>query len=184
LVRAFGKHVGLHPKSHLHLVGALADQVYVEELRKLIKKLALGGKVTLHGQAARSTVLKMLRNGDCLVLPSITEGCSIALAEGLLAGIAIIATDVGSIPEIKSNFPHLKVIPGIVDDIIKLNGDNCWSTLRAAHPAFEDRLTTAFNEVAVSPRVSRSPQDERPKSFEIFDQGRMIHNYIRIFSNC
>ena len=48
----------------------------------------------------RRDVARLMAAGDVLILPTLWEGLGTVLLEGLLAGCAIIGTDVGGVPEI------------------------------------------------------------------------------------
>jgi glycosyltransferase involved in cell wall biosynthesis len=77
-----------------------------ENLQSLVDKLELGDKVIFHGSLKPSQVKKMYQNSRALVLPSITtesgeqEGLGVVLLEAMSAGIPVIGTDCGGIPEI------------------------------------------------------------------------------------
>jgi glycosyltransferase involved in cell wall biosynthesis len=77
-----------------------------ENLQSLVDKLELGNKVIFHGSLKPSQVKKMYQNSRALVLPSITtesgeqEGLGVVLLEAMSAGIPVIGTDCGGIPEI------------------------------------------------------------------------------------
>jgi len=68
------------------------------ELRDLVDFLGLQSSVKFTGQV--EDVRKYLNEFDVFVLPSISEGLSLALLEAALAGAFIIATNVGGVPEI------------------------------------------------------------------------------------
>jgi glycosyltransferase involved in cell wall biosynthesis len=68
------------------------------ELDDLTRELALSSHVRLLG--ARSDVPELLAAMDVFVLPSRTEGWSLALVEASVAGLPIVASRVGGNPEI------------------------------------------------------------------------------------
>jgi glycosyltransferase involved in cell wall biosynthesis len=69
-----------------------------QELRELAISLGMADRVMLTGP--RSDVAALLSAFDVFVLPSLTEGLSIALLEACSAGLAIAASDVGGNSEI------------------------------------------------------------------------------------
>jgi len=83
--------------SHACLV-LLGGGVLEPELRAQVQALGLQGKVILAGE--RPQVSDLLPAFDVFVLPSLTEGVSIALLEACATGLAVVATDVGGNPEI------------------------------------------------------------------------------------
>lgn len=80
--------------------------------RKYYEKLArpLGEKVLFLGQ--RKEIAQMMAAADLFVLPSIREAFGLVLLEAAIAGVPVIATNVGGIPEIiQSNKTGLLVEP-------------------------------------------------------------------------
>ena len=69
-----------------------------DELRARVAELGLGGRVRILG--ARTDTDGLLSAMDVFVLPSETEGISIALLEACAAGLPVVATAVGGNPEI------------------------------------------------------------------------------------
>lgn len=76
--------------------GPLEDQ-----LRAQAHHLGLSGKVVFTG--TRNDVAHLLPAFDTFALSSIHEGLSLALVEGLAAGLPAIATAVGGVPEVVTN---------------------------------------------------------------------------------
>jgi len=68
------------------------------EVRQLAESLGLGGEVHFLGQ--RRDVPDLLNAMDIFVLPSYSEGVSLALLEAMAAGLPVIATAVGGLPEV------------------------------------------------------------------------------------
>ncbi len=95
---------------HLHLCGGLKDHSIEREFRQLLEEL--GEKVTFHGYTSGRAKKKLLLESDVLVLPSFAEGLPIVILEAFATGNAVIATDVGAIPEIVSPDNGLLFKPG------------------------------------------------------------------------
>lgn len=68
-----------------------------ENLERLIDKFGIKGRILLPGYMPEA--FKYLPLFNVFVLPSITEGLPITLLEAMQAGIPIIATSVGGVPE-------------------------------------------------------------------------------------
>jgi glycosyltransferase involved in cell wall biosynthesis len=79
------------------------------ELRQLAAKLGLGPRVHFLGQ--RRDIPDLLAALDILVLPSYSEGVSLALLEAMAAGLPVIATAVGSLPEVVTDGVNGLLIP-------------------------------------------------------------------------
>lgn len=68
------------------------------ELEQQVKTAADPDSVIFTG--FRRDVIRLMAAGDVLVLPTLWEGLGTVLLDGLLAGCALIGTDVGGVPEI------------------------------------------------------------------------------------
>lgn len=75
------------------------------------QRLALNGQVRFLGY--RADVAALLAAADLLVIPSTREGIPLALLEAMAAGLPVVATDVGGIPEaVRRDETGLLVPPG------------------------------------------------------------------------
>ncbi len=90
LVRAFAQFKEKHPKAHLIIIGEGDERELVEEE---IAYHHLEAYVHLTG--AIPEAFRYLRAADLCTLTSRYEGLSIALIEALMAGVRIVASDVG-----------------------------------------------------------------------------------------
>lgn len=79
------------------------------ELRQLAAELGLGPRVNFLGQ--RRDIPDLLAALDILVLPSHSEGVSLALLEAMAAGLPVIATAVGGLPEVVTDEVNGLLIP-------------------------------------------------------------------------
>jgi glycosyltransferase involved in cell wall biosynthesis len=99
LLRAFAKVRVAHPGTILLIAGTThEDPDYTRELHHLAKNLGLQHAVKLIG--SRTDVREILSLMDVYVLPSFSEGTSLALLEAMVAGRAIAATAVGGTPNV------------------------------------------------------------------------------------
>ena len=101
MIRAFAAFSLRHDSARLVIIGAGPREEY---LRHRVAALGLSEKVLLTG--ARSDVPELLVGFDQFVLSSLHEGLSIALIEGMAAGLPIVATRVGGIPELVTHEKH------------------------------------------------------------------------------
>jgi glycosyltransferase involved in cell wall biosynthesis len=83
----------------LSLIGPV-DPLVKQELEKLASKRDNGNWLKFHGTMDNNRVLEEMRNSAILVLPSYTEGFPLVVIEAMAMGSAVIATNVGAIPEI------------------------------------------------------------------------------------
>ncbi|QBR91194.1 glycosyltransferase [Nocardioides euryhalodurans] len=98
MLRAFAKVHRQLPESCLVLIGTGPR---LAELRSLATRLGIGDSVRFLGM--RDDVPELLPAFDTFVLSSLHEGLSIALIEALGAGVPIVSTAVGGIPQLITN---------------------------------------------------------------------------------
>jgi glycosyltransferase involved in cell wall biosynthesis len=84
-----------HPAAELHIVGGGPEE---DRVRAFVHELGLEGSVRLLGR--RDEVASVLVEADCLLLTSDWEGCPIAVLEAMAAGVPVVSTSVGGVPEL------------------------------------------------------------------------------------
>lgn len=94
-VRTAGRVARQFPRARLVLVGEGPERAPVEAL---IRDQGLGEHVRLLG--LRHDVARLLPAADVFLLTSISEGIPVTVLEALAAGVPVVATDVGGLPEI------------------------------------------------------------------------------------
>lgn len=116
----------LRPKlnPHVLVVGEGPERGRIEQE---IRELGLAGHVTLTGQ--QRSAEPYYRVANLAVLSSLSEGSPNALLEAMAAGVPVVATNVGGIPEIvRHEESALLVPPGDIDGMaaamVKLLKDN------------------------------------------------------------
>lgn len=87
----------------------IGDGFLKEELVSQIKNSGLSDCFILHGE--KPFAAKYLNAFDIFVLPSIKEGMPFAILEAMSAGLPIVATDVGSVPEMLRRYPNKIIVP-------------------------------------------------------------------------
>jgi glycosyltransferase involved in cell wall biosynthesis len=111
LLRAFhGLHLkgGATPRPHLVLVG---DGPERQRILDMARSLGLSGSVTLTGQVP--TAEPFYGVADVAVLSSRSEGSPNALLEAMAAGVPVVATAVGGVPEMVSHLESAYLVePG------------------------------------------------------------------------
>ncbi len=98
LLDAFEEVHRQHPDTELVLTGGPGP--LTAEITTRIQKLALGPAVTMPGRIPRRELLSLYRRATAVVVPSEYEGFGLPALEAMNLGIALIAADAGSLPEV------------------------------------------------------------------------------------
>ncbi|WP_369135647.1 glycosyltransferase family 4 protein [Modestobacter sp. I12A-02662] len=109
LVQAFGR---MREPAHLVIVGDGPERARVE---RLVQRSPAAERITSRGFVEHSVVPGVLASLDVLVLPSAYEEMGSVLVEAMVAGLPVVASDVGGIPEVvRDGETGLLVPPGDV----------------------------------------------------------------------
>ena len=96
LLQAFAAVHGEHPSSRLDLCGdGDAEQVTCRA-----RALGVADAVRLHGWVTGDRKRELLREAGLYVLPSYIEGMPMSVLEAMAAGLPVVATPVGGVPEL------------------------------------------------------------------------------------
>ena len=140
----------------LWLAGEGPERAAIE---RRIGERGLSDRVRLLGTVPHAELLGMYRDrrADCVVLPSLHEGLSVALVEAMAYGVPVIATEVGGVPELLENGAGVLVPPSdagaLTEALARVLGS---STLRAelAH-AGRRRVEAEFEVGAIARELVR-----------------------------
>ena len=88
LIQAFSQIASKYPNWIVELWGASEGKAYYKELEYLIKNAKLENRILLKGST--NNVPEKLKDADILAFPSAYEGFSLALGEGMSAGLPVI----------------------------------------------------------------------------------------------
>jgi len=92
-----GLPAAMRARVHLTLIGGGAERPRIEALRT---NLGLTETVTLTGMLPRDEVYRRLWQADLFVMPSLTEGFCNAVVEAMAAGIPVVSSPSGALPEV------------------------------------------------------------------------------------
>jgi glycosyltransferase involved in cell wall biosynthesis len=95
LIEAFARGLASEPRSHLLMAGAGSQ---FEAARDRAARLGLSGRV--HFLGVRTDVPDLLSASDIFALASEWEGNPLAVMEAMAAGLPVVATAVGGVPEL------------------------------------------------------------------------------------
>lgn len=101
LLQAFRATVDGLPRARLLLAGSTGardERATFESLQRQVATLGLAGRVRFTGHV--TDIAPVLTASDAFVLPSRSEGYSLALLEALAAGLPVVSTRVGIAPEV------------------------------------------------------------------------------------
>ena len=100
LLESFHKLAGTFPNAHLLVVGDIVNRHEKKRYLNQIKAIGLRRNVTLTGLVPPRQVMAWMREMDIFALPSLHEGSPCALMEAMGCGLAVVATNVGGIPDL------------------------------------------------------------------------------------
>jgi glycosyltransferase involved in cell wall biosynthesis len=119
LVHAAARLRDRHPEIEVLLVGEGPERPAVE---RLVSELGLGGQVQLLGN--REDVPELLATAEAAVLASDYEGCPLSVLEAMAAGVPVVATHVGGVPEILADGSTGRLVePGQPEALAAAIGD-------------------------------------------------------------
>lgn len=136
------------PEATLDVAG---DGPLRSELEELATRLGVADRVRFLG--SRTDLPGLLLDAHCLVLASDYEGCPLSVLEAMAAGVPVVATSVGGIPEL------------VVDG----------ETGVLTPPGDAEGLATALRDVLSSPgRAQLLGENGRARARRLFSRERMV----------
>jgi len=121
LLEAFSRLLRDHPSARLTIVG---DGSLRQELIRLAETLGVENSVVFTGPVPFAEVPSFLGRFSVFVLPSRSEGLPNALLQAMAAGLPVVATRVGGIPElVEDHVEGLLVEPNSPNDLAKAIGE-------------------------------------------------------------
>ncbi len=160
LLAAFHKLVGTFPNAHLLIVGDIVNPHEKKNYLKQIKAMGLRRNVTLTGLIPPRQVMAWLREMDIFALPSLHEGSPCALMEAMGCGLAVVATNVGGIPDL--------VTDGVNGSLVE-PGDSEALAEKLISLSHDARLRVRLGNAAkLSIETRCSPEDETNTWIELY----------------
>ena len=97
-------------------------------LKRYAHALGISTRVTFTGPVFGADKVRLLEGAHAMVLPSYSEGLPYALLESMAAGVPVIATPVGAIPDVMTDGTHGFLVPprdgkAIAEALAVLAGD-------------------------------------------------------------
>lgn len=100
LIQSFNEISRQFPNIKLALAGQRTD--YLDELKALSVELGISSRIIFLEDVSHSDIIALISSSLFVIMPSRMEGLGIVLLEAGLCGKAVVASDVGGIPEIIS----------------------------------------------------------------------------------
>jgi sugar transferase (PEP-CTERM/EpsH1 system associated) len=152
-LKAFGLAAAQRPQLRLAIVGDGPERGSIE---RQIAASAFADRISLVGQ--RRDVPRLLAAADVFLLTSLSEGIPVTVIEAMIAGLPIIATQVGGVPEVVDGAVGMLAPAGdaerIAAAIVKLSDDgNLRQNLgesgrrRVAERFSEDEMVRRYDRV-------------------------------------
>jgi len=101
-----------HPDFHLRIVGSGRQ---IHRYLNLSKSLGMEIRIDFVGEKTGQALIDLYNESDIFVLPSYAEGMPLVLLEAMAMKLAVIATNVGAIPEVLTPGGGIIIPPGDTD---------------------------------------------------------------------
>ncbi len=164
LIRAAALVHQSRPDIEFQLYGSAAreDQGYYEECLALRSELGMDETVVFKGYAAKPA--DAYNAGDLVVLSSISEGFPFATLEAMLCGKAVVATDVGGLPE-------------------QIKG--CGIVVEPRNPAeMAEAILVVMNDPAYCAHLGRAAREKATREFSVRQSADAhLSSYERVMRN-
>lgn len=179
LIDAFARAHAQRPDIRLVILGKHADAGYAQRLREKIDSYGLQDAVLMPGY--RADVHRFVDLARAVVMPSFTEGWSLAISEALQRRAPVIATDVGGAHEQLVD-PSSTVIRSWRDDWTTLDGAEFYHAIanEGELRAVCDELSAALIEHA--DRAPRAASGELHQTFTAMTPAQAYERHVEVFA--
>lgn len=174
LLAAFARVAADCPNAHLLFAGRPMDDAYAETLVQRVRDLGLTDRV--HWAGHRSDVTTLHAAAAALVMPSFFEGWSLAITEAVLAGLPVIATDVGGASEQLEGTDGILLSPAAAD-LSAVDIHRLLALLDSPCEALVDELADALRAVY----ARRGARSRLPADWERLLRERAYERYVHLF---
>ncbi len=96
MVVAMDRLIEKYPKFKMIFMGNILDKSCYDYIASEIKKRHLDKNIRIMKYMPKKKVMSILQMSDCFIMPSLIEGCSIAVLEAMYAQLPMILSDIGS----------------------------------------------------------------------------------------
>ncbi len=119
LLHSFAETLKDFPGAHLRVIGH-AKPSYARALKFMMERLGIAERVTMYGYLTVKELTRHFAEATLLVLPSFMDTAPNVVAEAQVAGVPVVATEVGGIPEmIERGVTGVLVLPRSVESLTR-----------------------------------------------------------------
>jgi glycosyltransferase involved in cell wall biosynthesis len=159
LLDSFARLLKLFPDACLRILG-YARPAYAAALHSVIKRAGMQDKVILCGYVGVETLVEHLSQATALVLPTFMDTAPNVIAEAQVAGVPVVASAVGGIPEM--------IEPGVTGFLVK--------------PKSVMALTEALANLLDQPGRGRAMALEaQQRAQSLYDVNRQVNKLMSIY---
>ncbi|WP_143328112.1 glycosyltransferase [Caballeronia pedi] len=178
LIEAFAIAHAARPNIRLVILGKHADAGYAQRLREKIERHGMRDAVLMPGY--RSDVHRFVDLARAIVMPSFTEGWSLAISEAVQRHAPVIATDVGGAREQLVDEAST-VIDAYRTDWASLDGPQFYEAIANEDTlhAVRDQLAAAL--IAHADRPLRAARDALQRSFTSMTPAQAYERHAEVF---
>ncbi|MBD3423797.1 MAG: glycosyltransferase [Candidatus Latescibacteria bacterium] len=140
---------GVKTPYRYNIVGGEIEDLFLNKVTAMIRDNNMTESVRILGEKYGEEKIELIRNSDIYLLPSHVENFPLAIIEAACAGMPIITTPVGALPEFFDHMENINYVePANIDEIrrgIEFMLENPEERKRlgkAARRVFEEKLST------------------------------------------
>ncbi len=134
------------PEMRLRLIGAVLDPPYGEEIEAQIAASPEAHRIELVTGLTRAETIAALASAHVFLLPSLVEGCSMALLEATAAGCVCIASDVGSARDLAGG-GSVVLLPSPLGELESVTQQQFFAAAVAELPDHQANIAKALRNV-------------------------------------
>jgi O-antigen biosynthesis protein len=146
-IAAFDEIAGDIPPMRLRLIGPPLDPPYHEELQAQIAASPHRDRIDLVAGLTRTETIAALAAAPVFLLPSLVEGCSMALLEAAAAGCVCIASDVGNASELQTAGGAVVLLPSPLGELDRVTQQQFLAAARSELPEHRANIANALRTV-------------------------------------
>ncbi|MGF1446554.1 MAG: glycosyltransferase family 4 protein [Pikeienuella sp.] len=179
-IAAFERVAAGHPSARLLLIGNPGEAETEAYVRARIAASPAVARISRIDYIAHDAMPTFYREiADCVILPTLQEGCSNVALEAMAMDAQLILTDVGNAREAARMSPRVRVVPA-AEAVERLSPERIAALSTDGATANLQPLVAAMEAAIVDPTPAATPEDLAQRRAEI-GLDRMVEAYHRLF---